>query len=502
MTPDIIEFITDPAAPRPRPLRRARGAASNHLRAPAVHRPPRLLRGCTGRDHRPATPFGEVTVVAGRPGREGQPDRRAVVCYEALFGGHEHHLAKGERGVIALVAQDARATRVAFAYVKDYLTGSRLLGGMVAEVLTSAITLTNGLTIECFPCTLRSLRGWTIPVGVLDELAFFRLEGQADSDVGDPSQHPARDAELLRAPPGEDLDPLHALRPALGRLPDGVGPRQPGPARLARLHRAMNPSIRPASLERERRLDPDRFAREYEADFTEDLETFLPGAWIDAAVAPGRHELPPQEGVRYEAAVDPSGGGQDAFTLAIAHAEGTGPDRRIVQDVMRGWTSRRSETTDLEGVVREIAGIVKRYGLSTVVGDRYAAGWVRERFEAEGIRYRDPESDTAQVYLEVEPLFAQGRIELLDHPTLAREFKQLERRPRPGGRTIIDHPRGGHDDHANALALAVVAAMRASSLSAGVVVGVGRRPRPVAPFSRGSALQRVDRLRSALRASR
>jgi hypothetical protein len=72
---------------------------------------------------------------------------------------------------------------VAFAYVKDYLTGSRLLGGMVAEVLSSAITLTNGLTIECFPCTLRSLRGWTIPVGVLDELAFFRLEGQADSNV-------------------------------------------------------------------------------------------------------------------------------------------------------------------------------------------------------------------------------------------------------------------------------------------------------------------------------
>jgi hypothetical protein len=85
--------------------------------------------------------------------------------------------------VIALVAQDARATRVAFAYVKDYLTGSRLLGGMVPEVLTSAITLTSGVTIECFPCTLRSLRGWTIPVGVLDELAFFRLEGQAASDV-------------------------------------------------------------------------------------------------------------------------------------------------------------------------------------------------------------------------------------------------------------------------------------------------------------------------------
>jgi hypothetical protein len=77
---------------------------------------------------------------------------------------------------------------------------------------------------------------------------------------------------------------------------------------------------------------------------------------------------------------------------------GEGPERWIVQDVMRGWTSRRPETNDLEGVVREIADLVKRYGLSTVMGDRYAAGWVRERFEADGIRYRDPEADTAQVF--------------------------------------------------------------------------------------------------------
>jgi hypothetical protein len=43
---------------------------------------------------------------------------------------------------------------------------------------------------------------------------------------------------------------------------------------------------------------------------------------------------------------------------------------------------------------------------------------------------------------------------LLDHPTLTRELKTLERRPRPAGRTIVDHPRGGHDDYANALSLA------------------------------------------------
>ncbi len=79
----------------------------------------------------------------------------------------------------------------------------------------------------------------------------------------------------------------------------------------------MNPALRAERLERERRLDPDRFAREYEAEFAEDLEAFLPSAWIEEAAVPGRHELPPRDGVRYVGAVDLSGGGDDAFPFAI-----------------------------------------------------------------------------------------------------------------------------------------------------------------------------------------
>jgi len=48
-------------------------------------------------------------------------------------------------------------------------------------------------------------------------------------------------------------------------------------------------------------------------------------------------------------------------------------------------------------------------------------------------------------------------VELLDHPALARELKNLERKPRLGGRVAVDHPRGLHDDHANALAISAAA---------------------------------------------
>jgi hypothetical protein len=148
---------------------------------------------------------------------------------------------------------------------------------MVAEVLTSAITLMNGLTIECFPCTLRSLRGWTIPVGVLDELAFFRLEGQADSDV----EVQASVRRGMLGFPAPRLVKISTPYMRSGVLWDDFrkawGQDNPDLLVWKAATATMNPSIRPAALERERWLDPDRFAREYEREFTEDLETFPAG---------------------------------------------------------------------------------------------------------------------------------------------------------------------------------------------------------------------------------
>ncbi len=361
------------------------------------------------------------------------------------------------------MAQDARGAKVAFGYIRSYLLGSPLLRPLVAEPLATEILLTNGLSITCFPCTLRSLRSWSIPVGVLDEVGFFRLERQADSDV-------EIQASLRRGMvsfPTTRLVKISTPYMKSGVLFDdfrrGFGQENPDLLVWKASSLLMNPSLRTERLDRERRLDPLRFAREYEAEFAEDLESFLPGAWVDTAVVPGRHELPPRDGVRYVAAVDPSGGGADAFTLALCHVEGRGAEARMVQDVMKGWQAKRDSVTDLEGVVREIAMIVKSYGVFTVTGDRYAGQWVREAFRRHGVTYEEPTIrkdgepvtlDKSAAYLEAEPLFAQGGIELLDHAGLVRELKLLERRPRAGGKPLVNHPTGAHDDHANALALA------------------------------------------------
>lgn len=473
--PTIIDFITDQnllalslSDPQETLLRAVYGLSmTKHQRD--------LFHECTGREKPTRHPFSEVTVVAGA--RAGKDSRIAapIVCYEALFCGHEKQLQRGERAIIPLVAQDQRATKIAFGYIRDYLTTSPLIASMVEEVLSLEIALTNGVTIACFPSTLRSLRGWSIPVGVMDEVAFFRMEGAADSDA----EIQASIRRGMLSFPSPRLVKISTPYMKSGVLFEDFTKSfgQDDPDRL--VWRAsstlMNPSLTPERLERERRIDPQRFEREYMAEFTEDVDAFLPSAWVENAVVPSRHELPPRKGVSYVAAVDPSGGGADSFTLSICHADGYATDARVVQDVARGWRRSSGKQVDLEGVVHEIAATVQQYGVSTVSGDRYAAGWVRERFQKEGIYFQDAEMTKAEAYLEVQPLFAQGRVELLDHPQLVRELKLLESRPRVGGRTLVDHPRGGHDDYANALALSAVKAVRCAHE---IVIPVGVRSRP------------------------
>jgi hypothetical protein len=459
VAPSIVDFVTDPQllglsiSPAQETL--LRSTYGLPLTADQLE----IFRKCSGRSNYPGQPFGEVTVIAGA--RSGKDSRigAPIVVYEALFGGHEQHLARGERGVIPLVAQDQRATRIAFGYIRDYMIRSSLLAPLIAEVLASEIVLTNGLAISCFPCTLRSLRGWSIPAAVMDELAFYRLEGQADSDV----EVQASIRRGMIAFPATRLVKISTPYMKGGVLYEdfsrGFGQDDPDLLVWQASSLVMNPSLRAARLEREQRLDPSRFAREYAGEFADDLEAFLPTSWIDQAVISGRHELPPCEGKTYVAAVDPSGGGPDAFTLAIVHHEGSTSERRILHDVMKGWTRRGSEGVDLDGIVNECVAILKRYGITTVLGDDYAGQWVKQAFQSRGIRY-DSAQEKSKAYVELEPLFAQGRIDLIDHPQLARELKSLERRLRSGGRVLVDHPRGGHDDHANALALAAAKAIQ------------------------------------------
>jgi hypothetical protein len=101
----------------------------------------------------------------------------------------------------------------------------------------------------------------------------------------------------------------------------------------------------------------------------------------------------------------------------------------------------------------------------SIVGDKYAGGWVKQAFNEIGFHYDPVAIPKAQAYLEVLPVFAEGRVDLLDHPEMVRELGILERRTRAGGFDLVDHPRGCHDDYANAACLAIYQATGATRQS-------------------------------------
>jgi hypothetical protein len=482
--PTILEFVTDPQllglSPSPAQRTLLKAAYGLELDAEELE----LFRRCTGLAEYPGHAFDEVVALCGARSGKDAYIATPILLYEAVFGGAEAHLGKGERATAVLIAQDQKATRVAYGYCRDYVLGSGLLKTLVEDVREQELRLTNRTVIACFASSAKSVRGWSIPAGVMDELGFYRLEAGASTDaevqtsirrggVGFPSQKLVKISTpyLKSGVLWEDFQSYY------GRANPDVLVWQ-APTLL------MNPTIDAARLARERRKDPTRHAREYEALFAEDLEAFLPAAWLDAAVVDGRFQLEPRAGVSYVATADPTGGGSDAFTLAIVHLEGGG---RVVQDCLKGWTGSRTAKVDLGGVVAEIAETVRRYGLTEVHGDRYAGAWVTEAFAQAGLSYRAAGMDKSRAYLECEPLFSSGRVELLDHPQLKREFGLLERRRKPGGKSVVDHPRGSHDDFANATALGIAQAAAGVLVAAdvGLEVAAGRPSGPApAPSGR------------------
>ena len=102
---------------------------------------------------------------------------------------------------------------------------------------------------------------------------------------------------------------------------------------------------------------------------------------------------------------------------------------------------------------------LKKYNIRKVTGDSYGAEFVSQAFKSNGIRYEKCRLPKSAIYLELIGVICSKKIELLDDKTSIDQLANLERRTRSGGKDIVDHPRGGHDDSSNCVAgLSYVAA--------------------------------------------
>jgi hypothetical protein len=339
-----------------------------------------------------------------------------------------------------VLACDRKQARTVMRYVSGLLHSNPMLERMIYREQGESIELVNRTVIEVSTASFRAVRGYTLAAVIADEIAFWRSDESANPD----------------------WEIINALRPAMatldGRLIALSSPYakrgalwdtyrkhygKPGSILVAQAPtRTMNPSLPERVVNEAMERDPEAARAEYLAEFRSDLEQFFLREVVDAAVRTGPLELPYNKAHRYVAFVDPAGGGQDEFTIAIGHEEG----EDTVVDVLR---ARRGVPAELTAGYAEL---LKSYNISKVTGDKYAGSWPADEFKKHGIDYTPSDKPKSGLYLDLLPALNSGRVELPPDDRLVNQLISLERRTARGGRDSIDHAPGGHDDRANVIA--------------------------------------------------
>jgi len=140
-----------------------------------------LSKACTGRSVVPATPFQFVWLVIGRRG--GKSFCMAIIAvYLACFKDWRRFLSPGERAIVLLVAGDREQAKILHRYIQGILEVP-LLATLIENVTADAIDLTGSVTIEVVTRSYRSVRGRSVCVALLDELAFWRDDASANPDA-------------------------------------------------------------------------------------------------------------------------------------------------------------------------------------------------------------------------------------------------------------------------------------------------------------------------------
>jgi hypothetical protein len=408
-----------------------------------------LITEATKRDINklPATGFKRSVILCGR--RSGKSKIAGLIAaYIAAMSGLEKQLSPGEKGYVACLAPTKQQATIVHSYIKGALS-SPLLSAEIVEDNKESLTLSNGVVIQTFAGSFRHARGFTLLGAVVDEICFFRHGEECDLTA----------KELVRA-----------LRPALSTIRGSkliaIGSKYSmdgwafetwkkfwaeGDANASStlvwdaMTTAMNPTIPQSEIDDAMAEDPESARAEFLNQWREDVAAFLPRSTVEACVIKNRIELLPRPAIGYSAFVDMSGGRNDDAGLAIAH-------RPLGGKITVDKVVRYKPPFDPYSVIAAMAKEMDAFGITRCRGDRYSAEFVTRAFRNHRVNYQASEKSKSDLYLEALPLLCGGQIELPDNPILIDQFSNLERRVRAGGKDIVDHPRGGHDDLSNVVA--------------------------------------------------
>jgi hypothetical protein len=356
----------------------------------------RLFNTVAGDRAPPIRRVRELWCVIGRRGGKSRA-AAAIVCYLALFC--KHRLARGETGMVLVLAASTAQAKIVFDACLGFIEASPILRHEIKDTTRTEIRLRNGIVIATHSNSYKNVRGRTLAAVIFDEVSFWPDESGALSDLESyravlPSLLTTDGMLIGISTPYRKLGLLYT------KHRDHFG--HPGEDVLCvqGASQVFNPTLADSALASQRAADTSAAISEIDTRFRTDISTFLDEELIEAAIDHGRPlELPPQQRFRCRCFVDASGGRRDHYAICIGHKEG---DRFIV-DVIRG----KAPPFDPAQVTREFAALAREYGVNSVIGDAYSGEWVRGAWREQQMGYQVSDLSKSEIYLECLPLFTQ-----------------------------------------------------------------------------------------------
>ena len=231
----------------------------------------------------------------------------ALAVYIACF--QQHRLARGEVGMVLVLAASRDQASVVLNYVKAFLEASPILRQEIVSITRSEITLRNGIVISVHSNSFRTVRGRTLIACIFDEVAYWRDEQSAMPDVETyrailPSLATTNGMLIGISTPYRKLGLLHQKHKDIFGVDDDEVLVVQGSTKQ------FNPSLSDRIIETQRQADPTAASSEWDAEFRSDIASLFDDQLIDAAVEHGRPlELPPVHtlfGSIYKAFTDPA----------------------------------------------------------------------------------------------------------------------------------------------------------------------------------------------------
>lgn len=420
----------------------------------------------------------EYTEIVGLLGRRAGKSLLTcfMVLYEAVFGGHTSHVLDDTRILIPYVAQDINTAEANMKAIIQLAKMVPAIYKLIDDSNSKEIRFANGVTVKAEPPSVKTGRGFSIPVIIMDEVGFwYNTSENANPDyevqralLYSQSQFPHFKQFIISTPYTEEgllWDYAKA-----GTMGQNVPHDEPNDYRDAIVMRGStagmeNPTMMKLGRRQFEKLrakdDPLVFMRESMAMFTTSESNFIPGPLVDENTDKGikvrrRHEIE-KDGLlpTYVAVMDPAFR-HDDFVFTIGHRDAKG---NIVQDMMHIWSPDRKKNIRLnpDTILWQIGEWLKEWNTPVVYSDQYQLETLQQiaqnKYKFSIIGHDFTGRSKAKIYGSLEQLLRTKKLRLLDIGEIRQQLSMLNKVRTALGNVQIGAPKNRKDDVATAVAL-------------------------------------------------